>query len=156
MNQFFSGLFGCVIVTLVVAAGLLGEGESSVFHQSIVESEQLQALALAQNAVEAQPVEQVQQDVARIEATNIVTVAATIEAPVPEPALPQIVIDTGIVTGSSVNLREGPSTNYGRMGSVSSGDELVLTGTTDGSWIEIQHPTNGGTAWMHGDFIKVN
>ena len=156
MNQFFSGLIGCTTVTLIVAAFLLGEGDNSVFHASIVESQQVQSLAQAQEAEEKQRVTQVQQDVARIAATNIVTVAATTEAPVVQPALPQIAVEKGIVTGSSVNLREGPSTNYGRMGAVQEGDILVLTGVSDGDWIQVHHPTNGGNAWMYGKYLEVN
>lgn len=154
-SQFLSGLFGWCIATLFAAAIFLGDGENSVFHQSRVERVKDQYIAMAEARIEAMRVNQVVQDVARIEASNIVAIAATTEAPAPEPAIPQIEVETAIVTGSTVNLREGPSTNYSRVGAVSEGDELVLTGVTDGNWVEIQHPTNGGKAWMHGNYIEL-
>ncbi len=153
-SQFLSGLFGYCTATLFVVAILLGEGESSVFHQSRVERVKEQYIELAALRAEAMRVQEVVRDVARIEASNIVAIAATTEAPAPEPSLPQVAVETGIVTGSAVNLRAGPSTNYDRVGAVHAGDELVLTGVSDGNWIEIQHPTNGGKAWMHGNYLE--
>lgn len=156
MNQFFSGLIGYTTVALFVTAVLLGEGEKSVFYQSRVDSVKSQYIAMAETREEALRVSQVLQDVARIEATNIVTVAASTQAPSSASALPQIKVETGIVTGSSVNLREGPSTNYDRLGAVQVGDKLILTGLSNGGWVEVQHPTNGGKAWMHGKYLEIN
>lgn len=154
-SQFLSGLFGYSIVTLFVAAMLLGEGEGSVFHHSRIERIKQQYIEMAETRTEAMRVQRVVQDVARIEASNIVAVAATTEAPpLEEPVLPQIDVEKAVVTGSAVNLREGPSTNYSRIGAVHAGDILVLTGVTDGNWVEIQHPTNGGKAWMHGNYLE--
>lgn len=156
MNQFFSGLIGCTTVALLVTAVLLGEGDNSIFHKSRVDSIKSQYVAMAHSQHEAMRTTQVLQDVARIEATNIVSVAASTVAPVAAPKLPQIKIETASVTGSSVNLREGPSTNHNRLGAVVNGDELILTGVKTGNWIEVQHPTNGGKAWMHGNYLEIN
>ena len=58
----------------------------------------------------------------------------------------------GIVTGSSVNLRSGPATSFGKVGRVVSGDILEIT-ARDGAWVEILHPDTGARVWMHGNYI---
>lgn len=52
--------------------------------------------------------------------------------PVEQPAVPAEGV-TVKVTGSDVNLRKGPGTNYGIVGSADKGDEMVITETADGS-----------------------
>jgi Bacterial SH3 domain len=154
MNQFFSGLIGYCTAALFFAAYMLGDGDSSVFYQSRLESIKHQYVELGAVRAESDRVQQVLDDVARVEASNIVAISADVGAVESKPTLPQIKVETGLVTGSSVNLREGPSTNYGRVGAVSEGEVLVLTGLVNGDWIEVQHPTNGGKAWMYGAYLE--
>jgi hypothetical protein len=76
MNQFFSGFLGYTTVTLLVAAVLLGEGDNSVFHKHRIDSVKSQYIEMAAVRQEAMRVSAILQDVARIEATNIVSVEA--------------------------------------------------------------------------------
>jgi hypothetical protein len=59
-----------------------------------------------------------------------------------------------VVTGEAVNLRLGPSTSFDRIGSVVNGDELVLTGVSDGSWVQVEHPVDGSPVWISEKFIR--
>lgn len=45
-----------------------------------------------------------------------------------------------------VNLREGPSTDFPRAGSLYSGTLVSIDGGTDGEWLYV-NPLNGGTQW---------
>jgi hypothetical protein len=154
MNQFFSGLIGYCTAALFFAAYLLGDGDNSIFNQSRYEDLKQQYTALTASRAESDRVQQILADVARVEASHIIEASAETEVVEAKPILPQIAVEQALVTGNSVNLREGPSTNYGRIGAVSEGDTLVLTGLVDGEWIEVQHPTNGGKAWMYGAYLE--
>lgn len=74
--------------------------------------------------------------------------------PTPEPApqteTPERV--TATVTGSVVNLRQGPGTEHARAGQVRAGDELHPTGrNADGSWLQVEDPRNpAGRVWIYG------
>ena len=154
MNQFFSGLIGYCTAALFFAAYLLGDGNNSIFYQSRYEDMKLQYAELTASRAASERAQQILENVARVEASNIVAISAEAEVVEAKPILPQIAVEQGLVTGTSVNLREGPSTNYGRVGAVSEGDLLVLTGLVNGDWIEVQHPTNGGKAWMYGAYLE--
>ena len=49
-------------------------------------------------------------------------------------------------TGDRVNLREGPSTDHPRIGSLYSGTLVAIKGGTDGEWLYV-NPLYGGTKW---------
>ncbi len=58
------------------------------------------------------------------------------------------------VTGSAVNLREGPSTSYSKVGVVRLDDMLELTGETEGDWVQIVQPLTDTPGWMHGRYLE--
>ncbi len=60
----------------------------------------------------------------------------------------------GRVTGNSVNLREGPGTGFAVVNQASRGEEFVVTGSSDGAWVEVELPRDGDLAWIHGKFFK--
>jgi len=52
------------------------------------------------------------------------------------------------VTGSVVNLRQGPGTQYAVVGSASSGDTLLVTGEAP-DWYRIYVPEKSLFAWIY-------
>ncbi|MEO0387360.1 MAG: SH3 domain-containing protein [Pseudomonadota bacterium] len=59
----------------------------------------------------------------------------------------------GSVTGRSVNLREGPGTEFTIAGRAGFGDRLAVTGQRDGIWIEVVAPLIDRRVWIHGNFF---
>lgn len=57
------------------------------------------------------------------------------------------------VTGTKVNVRSGPSTDYRVVGSVSRGDEVELLSGNDETWAEIRVSGNGTTGFMSRKFL---
>jgi uncharacterized protein YgiM (DUF1202 family) len=55
-----------------------------------------------------------------------------------------------VVTGSVVNLRTGPGTEYGLAGSASAGDTLRVTGGIEG-WYRVYIPAQSLFAWIYAD-----
>ncbi|QHQ36283.1 SH3 domain-containing protein [Algicella marina] len=60
----------------------------------------------------------------------------------------------GVVTGASVNLREGPGTNYTIADRARQGDKLAVTGERDGIWFEVISQNTGARVWIHGNFFS--
>ena len=56
------------------------------------------------------------------------------------------------ITGSTVNVRRGPGTNYERVGSMSRGDTATLLGT-EGTWYRIQ--TGNITGYVSTEYASV-
>ncbi len=84
------------------------------------------------------------------------TAAAPEAAPVPEPEIVASaapgVADLRVVTGSRVNLREGPGTSFGTIGQVVSGTILEVI-ETNGGWAHIQVQGTTEVGWMSADFL---
>ena len=59
------------------------------------------------------------------------------------------------VTGSTVNLRSGPSTSNAVVGQVSLGDAAETLSDTSADWIQIR-TANGQTGWIFGRFLGEN
>ena len=67
-------------------------------------------------------------------------------APEPEPSLPAVT-----VTGSVVNLRQGPGTNHPTAGQV-----RVTGRNADGSWLQVADPrTAEGRLWIYGPLTDI-
>ena len=61
---------------------------------------------------------------------------------------------TGTVTGSVLNIRDGPGTQYAKKGSLLKGASVTIT-ESRGSWLKIK--LNSGLAgWVHVDYIKTS
>lgn len=86
----------------------------------------------------------------------------TVEKPavtVTQPSLPAAGEPPGstkiaMVTGSVVNVRNGPGTGNAVTGQVSQGDNLSVLGQADG-WYRVSTP-GGGTGWVAGWLVAVN
>ncbi len=70
----------------------------------------------------------------------------------PEPSLPAVT-----VTGSVVNLRQGPGTDHATAGQVRAGDQVRVTGrNADGSWLQVADPrTAEGRLWIYGPLTDI-
>uniref|UniRef100_UPI0040333463 peptidoglycan-binding protein n=1 Tax=Alkalicoccus luteus TaxID=1237094 RepID=UPI0040333463 len=60
---------------------------------------------------------------------------------------------TGVVTATSLNVRSGPSTSFGVVGSLANGTVVTIVGEQNG-WYQISF--NGGTAFVSGSFIDTS
>lgn len=86
------------------------------------------------------------------------------ETPAPtEPAVaeptPQTSTSQSVtVTGTVVNLRRGPGTNYPADGLVHEGDQVNVTGrNAAGDWLQIMHPAAAGElVWIYGPLTDVD
>ncbi len=74
-------------------------------------------------------------------------------APEPEPSLPAVT-----VTGTVVNLRQGPGTDHPTAGQVRAGDQVHVTGrNADGSWLQVADPhTAEGRLWIYGPLTDID
>lgn len=73
----------------------------------------------------------------------------------PDPPAPTPVTGKGTVNTkkSNLNVRKGPGTGYGIMGSLKKGKTVTLTGYKDG-WYKIDY--NGKDGYVSGSYIKTN
>lgn len=59
----------------------------------------------------------------------------------------------GIVTGSGVNLRSGPSTSHSKVGTASNGDRLYIIGANQG-WYKVL--SGSGTCYIRSDYLSLS
>jgi len=60
---------------------------------------------------------------------------------------------TGTVTGSVVNLRAGPGTQYSKKASVTKGVKVAVIGQSS-PWLNVRLG-DGTTGWLHSDYVQV-
>lgn len=102
-------------------------------------------------------------DALSIDATSVAdALNQALAEPVAEPA-PETVTETASaqpaataadlreVTGDTVNLRDGPGTNFGVLDRLTRGTVVSVLDTAPGGWVYIE--VNGRTGWMSADFI---
>ncbi len=59
-----------------------------------------------------------------------------------------------VITASSLNVREGPGTNYGKLGALATGETVIVHETKDG-WYRISY--NGKDGWISAEYaMKVS
>lgn len=71
---------------------------------------------------------------------------------------PELTVPVAIVAIETLNMRSGPGVSYPRVGIVSQGDQLAITGRDRTcSWIQFQTPT-GIMAWVSSgpQFVRIN
>lgn len=69
------------------------------------------------------------------------------------PAAPEASGLTGTANEDSINVRKAPSTDSERLGTLSTGEEVSITGSVQG-WYEISY--RGGTAWINEDYLSLS
>lgn len=62
-------------------------------------------------------------------------------------------IRTLFVTGSVVNVRSGPSTNFQVVGKLSKGEKTISFGAPRGGWTRIRYSESGKLGWMATRFL---
>ena len=76
------------------------------------------------------------------------------EAAPPTPAPPSATPEPMIEVNSLINVREGPGTTFGVIGTASAGQRFPVTGKNPaGDWWRISY--NGQTGWVFGNLVKV-
>ena len=58
------------------------------------------------------------------------------------------------VTGSVVNARSGPGTNYQVLAQLPRGTKVQAAARQEGSWVELEVANLGQTVWMHGKYLS--
>ncbi len=92
------------------------------------------------------------------EANTIVVTPTPVPTPTPMPSsspLPyniQPANETVYLTGSGVNIRKGPGTDYDVIGTASTGQYYTRTGRADNGWSRISY--NGGDAYISDTFLS--
>lgn len=161
MSEFVSNFISYSTATLIVGAGMLGSVDFSAVQNSggrVVSAIHTQVL-----------IESVADENRSTILVNADVTPVGVEANRIEQAVLQAVVFTrtgeqsgltplkqeamGVVTGSSVNLRHGPGTNYAIAGRATGGEEMSVTGQTDGRWIEVISAVLGEPVWIHGKFF---
>lgn len=86
---------------------------------------------------------------------QITPAVATAEEPLgQQPAAPVAAKDLRHVTGSRVNMRSGPGTQYGVLATLRSGDEAEVLSTDDRGWAKIRVAESGRVGWMAERFLS--
>ncbi len=94
-----------------------------------------------------------------VEPTPEPVVVAEVAAPEPEPVV--VVVEAApariiwYVTGSQVNVREGPSTDYTILGSVIYGDAAEIISDPDADWVKIRIEGDGVEGYIAKRFMAV-
>ena len=60
----------------------------------------------------------------------------------------------GTCTGNGINLREGPSTNFKKIGTLDKGDKVYVY-YRSGSWYRIMDRTTGKSAFIYKSYIRL-
>lgn len=79
----------------------------------------------------------------------------TQSGPAPTDPNPAPAPQRAMVTGTSVNLRAGPSTSNAVVGRVDFGQVLSLTGPFENGWAGVINPTTGQEAYMASRFLQI-
>ena len=61
-------------------------------------------------------------------------------------------MDKTMYAKQSVNLRSGPSTDYDKVGSLRTNEEVIITGKADTGWYRITY--NGGVAYVSNSYLS--
>ncbi len=69
-----------------------------------------------------------------------------------EPTYTVTDLDKTMYAKQSVNLRSGPSTDYEKVGSLNTNDEVCVTGQADTGWYRISY--NGGVAFVSNNYLS--
>lgn len=75
---------------------------------------------------------------------------AKAQDPIAEPAP---ALDIRAVTGSRVNLRQGPGTTYGVIGTLFYDDQVEVLETLDNGWVRLRNVKDNRIGWMTGRFV---
>ena len=95
-------------------------------------------------------------DLTRVQATNALLVFQANDAP-PDAVLPAVIPDSAavlIVTGTSVNMRAGPSTNQTVIGRMRRGERAELMAKANEGWVQVRAVSSGQIGYMAGRFLK--
>ena len=68
-----------------------------------------------------------------------------------EPAFSVEACDMVLFVKKAVNVRKGPSTDYEKIGGLSKGDQIQVTGIADTGWYQIQY--NGAEAYVSSSYL---
>ncbi|MBN9888610.1 SH3 domain-containing protein [Salipiger abyssi] len=94
---------------------------------------------------------------AKIEPAPTVTVAAVNVRSDAAPAAPELEIlpDMRQVTGSRVNMRNGPGTEYSVVSQLLRGDRVEVLSDPGLGWVKLKVAETGRVGWMSDDFLRI-
>lgn len=74
--------------------------------------------------------------------------------PAAAPIIAPDLLDLRLVSGTRVNLREGPATTYPVVTQLLKGDEVEVLDDTGDGWVRLRVLANDETGWMSDDFLE--
>lgn len=81
-------------------------------------------------------------------------IPANTSTPTP-PITPTPVPLFGIVIAENLNIRQGPSSNYGLLGGLKRGNQIIIMRRTPtGNWLEIKTP-DGKIGWVAAEYVEI-
>lgn len=86
---------------------------------------------------------------------TFVTLAATTTVPAVATATPAITGTSGYISGSSVNLRSGPSTRDKSLGKLALNTPIQILSTT-GKWTQIKVSATGAIGYVYSTYVKLS
>jgi uncharacterized protein YraI len=87
--------------------------------------------------------------------TDAVVINTPAPAQTPTPAAPPTAAAAQVTTNDIVNIRSGPGTAYGLVGSAQTGETFPVTGKNQaGDWWQINY--NGQTGWIFGQLVSAS
>lgn len=83
---------------------------------------------------------------------QFVTAANVENVPTVGDSSPQTPVDAVATVGGDLNVREGPGTDYARIGGANQGEEFAITGkSADGEWWQVDF--GGRAGWLYAPFV---
>lgn len=135
----------------VVAASLVPSAPQPAKPAAVAQPEtvlQTAASVVAQPDPVVASVAPVSQPATEAETPVLLTTRSEVSAPVATPTQAQLRPDIRYVTGSRVNLREGPGTSFAVVGKLSDGDEVEVLKANDDGWLQVLTSDTGNIGWM--------
>ncbi|MEM8789708.1 MAG: SH3 domain-containing protein [Pseudomonadota bacterium] len=163
MSQFYSDMINWSFAGLLTGAVALGGVDLSAPAPQVSRGDAGEDLRLASVGLDAGvlaaslevPAEPLPTIIAQAELEEVNFTATGIDSGDLTAATPAAK-NMGTVTGNRVNIRSGPGTGFAIVTSAVRDDKLQITGSRDGSWVEVRAPITGDPVWIHGKFFAVS
>ena len=145
-----------VLMTLIICIGLVGcgsgenedaqEATTNIVTEQVIDAEAMDETSSADNETdinaEADAVEPVDAEETEEDETETEGKEAEEESQLPEYEVIVLEDPTVMYASTSVNVRQGPSTDYEIVGFLNSGRDVTVTGQADTGWYEILYNEN--------------
>jgi uncharacterized protein YkwD len=137
-------------VTVLAAAESQEESGEEVSEEEEVSGTEEADLEEKEDSSEEEPIYITAEKAETIEESEAYTLSQAVSEKVNGYSIEDMA-DTSMFAKSSVNVRKGPSTDNDQVGSLSTGQEVTVTGLTSTNWYRINY--NGTEAYVSGKYL---